>query len=298
MPSLRRAPFLVALALALPTALLGAGSDPLADIPPGKVLWIGAHPDDEILVAPLLGELCATGRHACAILVATRGEHGLCRLAAGCHPDLATVRAAELRAAATIYHAQLIQGSLPDLFGPDPQAIRRAWADSVGGDDILLQRLAAAIASVAPRTIITFDSRHGTTCHDAHRAIGSLVLAAVARAHPRADGAQEFVDVAAVPEVFLLESRVRVATDDASILFSSALPGDANLLRFDARAPRAPLPGTAWDYLLDDAERQPSQFDATLLASLRAVTPAQRRVDLLRASAYPFDHTPVDLCAH
>jgi hypothetical protein len=45
--------------------------DVLAAIPPGTVLWVGAHPDDDVLLAPLLGELCSEGRHRCALVVAT-----------------------------------------------------------------------------------------------------------------------------------------------------------------------------------------------------------------------------------
>lgn len=259
--------------------------DALAAISPGTVLWIGAHPDDEVLLAPLLGALCIEGTHPCALLVATRGENGACRLPGGCHPDLGTVRSAEMRAAAKLYRAHLLQGSLPDVFGPDPGAVRQAWAAAEGGEDLLLGRLAGAIAGVAPRTIITFDPRHGTTCHNAHRAIGRLVLRAIERLNQPA------------PEVFLLESRVRIAPGGTSIRFSSAAPGDPELLRFDANAPRRPGPGTVWDFLLDDARRQPSQFDATFLASMLAVPVTHRDIYLLPAAALTTDPSPIDLCA-
>lgn len=260
------------------------GGDALAAIPPGTVLWVGAHPDDEVLLAPLLGELCGEGKHRCALVVATRGENGAYRLPGGCHPDLATVRTAEMRAAAQLFGARLLQGSLPDVFGPDPAAVRRAWADAAGGEDQLLDRLAGAIDGVAPRTIISFDPRHGTTCHNAHRALGRLVLRAVARLSQPA------------PEVFLLESRVRIAPEGTSIRFSAAAPGDPELLRFDGNTPLRPGPGTAWDYLLDDARRQPSQFEAAFLSSLLAVPPTHREVYLLPAAALATDPSPIDPC--
>jgi LmbE family N-acetylglucosaminyl deacetylase len=284
--------FLVATSLVLAASASAArsdratpGGDALAAIPPGTVLWVGAHPDDEVLLAPLLGELCAGGRHPCALVVATRGENGACRLPGGCHPDLASVRSAEMRAAARLFRARLLQGSLPDVFGPDPAGVRQAWADAAGGEDQLLDRLAGAIDGVAPRTIITFDPRHGTTCHNAHRAIGRLVLRAVERLSQPA------------PEVFLLESRVRIAPGGTSIRFSAAAPGDPELLRFDGNTPLRPGPGTAWDFLLDDARRQPSQFDATFLSSLLAVPPTHREVYLLPAAALATDPTPIDPCA-
>ncbi|HXO39825.1 MAG TPA: hypothetical protein VN999_00130, partial [Thermoanaerobaculia bacterium] len=149
----------------------------------------------------------------------------------------------------------------------------------------LLDRLAGAIDGVAPRTIISFDPRHGTTCHNAHRAIGRLVLRAVERLSQPA------------PEVFLLESRVRIAPAGTSIRFSAAAPGDPALLRFDGNTPLRPGPGTAWDFLLDDARRQPSQFDATFLSSLLAVRPTHREVYLLPAAALATDPSPIDPCA-
>ncbi|HEY6323145.1 MAG TPA: PIG-L family deacetylase [Thermoanaerobaculia bacterium] len=285
---------LVAASLALAASAVAAlpggdraapGGGALADIPPGTVLWVGAHPDDEVLLAPLLGELCGEGRHPCVLLVATRGENGACRLPGGCHPDLATVRTAEMRAAARLFRARLLQGSLPDVFGPDPAAVRQAWADAAGGEEQLLDRLAGAIDGVAPQTIIAFDPRHGTTCHNAHRAIGRLVLRAVERLGQPA------------PEVFLLESRVHIAPGGTSIRFSAAAPGDPALLRFDGNTPLRPGPGTAWDFLLDDARRQPSQFDATFLSSLLAVPPTHREVYLLPAAALATDPSPIDPCA-
>lgn len=259
--------------------------DALAAIPAGTVLWIGAHPDDEVLLAPLLGELCVEGRHRCALLVATRGENGACRLPGGCRPDLATVRGAELVAAARLYRARLVQESLPDVFGPTPAAVRDAWMVAAGGGEQLLDRLAGAIAAIAPRTVITFDPRHGTTCHNAHRAIGRLALKALQRL------------AGEPPAVFLLESRVRIAPGGSRISFSSAAPGDGEMLRFDANTPLRGGSGTAWDFLLADAGRQPSQFDATFLGSLRAVPAPHRQVYLLPAAALTTDTSPLDLCA-
>ncbi|HEY0782183.1 MAG TPA: PIG-L family deacetylase [Thermoanaerobaculia bacterium] len=265
--------------------LEGSDAVPFASlraIPAGNLLWIGAHPDDEVILAPLLGELCIEGRHSCTLLVLTRGESGLCRLPGGCAPDVATVRTAEMQAAAALYRARLVQGTLPDVPGPDPVAVRRAWAATVGGKDALLDRLAGAIRIAAPRAIITFDPRHGSTCHPAHRAVGTLVLQALAR-------------LAAPPPVFVLQSRVRIAPGGANIALSPAVEGP-ELLTFDATKSRRGAPGTLWDYLLADAHRQPSQFDATFLASMEAVPTSARRVWLLPAAAWTPSLSGVDGC--
>jgi len=254
----------------------------LRAIPAGNLLWIGAHPDDEVILAPLLGELCVEGRHSCTLLVMTRGESGLCRLPGGCEPDVGTVRTAEMQAAAALYRARLVQGTLPDVPGPDPVAVRRIWAATVGGKGALLDRLAGAIRIAAPRAILTFDPRHGSTCHPAHRAVGTLVLQALAR-------------LALPPPVFVLESRVRIAPGGTNIAFSKAVD-ERELLTFDATKPRRGAPGTGWDYLLADAHRQPSQFDATFLASMEAVPASARRVWLLPEAAWTPSLAGVDGC--
>jgi LmbE family N-acetylglucosaminyl deacetylase len=279
---------LAASALAAPVVARGddagaAYGNALASVAPGIVLWVGAHPDDEVLLAPLLGEICVVRRHPCALLVATRGENGACRLPGGCHPDLAAVRSAEMRAAAKVYDARLLQGSLPDVAGPDPAAVRQSWDAAEGRDDLLLGRLATAIESVAPRTIITFDPRHGTTCHNAHRAIGRLVLEALDRLK------------APAPEVYLLEDRVLIAAGGASIRFLPASPGDPALLAFDANTPLRP-DGTTWDFLLDDARRQPSQFNATFLSSMLAVPATHRYIYMMPAADLATDTSRFDLC--
>jgi hypothetical protein len=60
-----------------------------------RLLVVTAHPDDESLFAPLLGARCGITAE-CTLLVMTRGENGPCVLAAGCGPDLAATRSAEL----------------------------------------------------------------------------------------------------------------------------------------------------------------------------------------------------------
>src|SRR2546422_4479037 len=62
--------------------------------PAARILWIGAHPDDETLVAPILGPACARQNAVCTLLVFTRGERGGCAIPSGCGPDLGSVRAA------------------------------------------------------------------------------------------------------------------------------------------------------------------------------------------------------------
>ena len=123
-----------------------------------RILWIGAHPDDESTVAPFLGASCVDGTSRCMIIVLTRGENG----------GDPNVRSSEMRAAAALLHADLEQWDFADTMNPSADWDRTA----------LVPRLRDAIAAFRPTMILTFDPVHGTTCHPAHRAIAPLVIEA------------------------------------------------------------------------------------------------------------------------
>src|SRR5437868_3411630 len=137
-----------------------------------KLLWIGAHPDDETLIAPLLNASCVEHHAQCSLIVLTTDETSTCGLPFGCPPNLSKVRRGEMAAAASALHAHLTQLDYPDVMDD----VRATWAAHDGGDAALLQRLRNLIAAEQPTLIVTFDTAHGSTCHPAHRALGTLVL--------------------------------------------------------------------------------------------------------------------------
>ena len=158
----------IAVALLLSATALPATPRTRAVRPPiDRILWIGAHPDDETLIAPLLGRECVERGARCAMLVLTQGE------AAG--PG--ATRAAEMQAAANMLHAHLTLWTFSDVMS-DAEAV---WSGEAGGREALLDRIAAVIVAEAPTAIYTFDPTHGSTCHPAHRALGRLVVEAVSR---------------------------------------------------------------------------------------------------------------------
>jgi LmbE family N-acetylglucosaminyl deacetylase len=126
-----------------------------------RVLWIGAHPDDELFVAPYLGKLYEEGA-TCGFVVATRGERGPCYREEGCEPDLATVREEEMRCAAAIFGGSVEFAGLYDTFGDD-------WGASEA------ETIRPLIERFAPDLILTFDPRNGCTNHEDHRGVGRLV---------------------------------------------------------------------------------------------------------------------------
>src|SRR5581483_10142548 len=201
------------------------------------VLWVGAHPDDEATLAPLLGDLCVERGTQCTFLVATHCEAGACKLDGGCRPDLATVRTQEMRNAAALYGANLIQWDLPDGSATQPEMVLKVWAGISGGDNALIDRMASAILTVNPGIIFIFDPRHGTTCHSDHRAIAALTLSALNRLDLRPAAAYLLAPGASTRTVYLVETRLQVDANGSPKLFSVAVPGDTAVRGYDANQP-------------------------------------------------------------
>lgn len=227
-----------------------------------NILWIGAHPDDEVLVAPLLGRLCAEGRSFCTMLVLTRGEAGICSLPGGCSPDLGTVREKEMQASAALFKANLRQLTLPDV----QVDVAGAWGAAAGGREEIVAQIAAIIHFQRPGAVLTYDPAHGSTCHPAHREAGRLVLDAYARLGGN------------LPP--LLQVETGVFQTDASYRFFSAL---SNSWEFIA--------GPSWDYAVRAARIHASQFTDKQVAALEATPESDRRIWLRTVPSAPGTYT-------
>jgi len=126
-----------------------------------RILVVIAHPDDELLIAPLLGNRCVTGGASCSFLVMTNGDH--------------PARAGEMARAAALFNARLTIWSYPDVMSD----VGATWSN--GDRPALVQQLANSIALEQSDMIVTFDPAHGSTGHPAHRELGQLVLETGAR---------------------------------------------------------------------------------------------------------------------
>ena len=144
-------------------------------------LWIGPHPDDEINIAPLLAQLCASSTNRCALLVLTQGEAGKCKSPGGCLPNLVSVRSQELKSVAVYLNAQFSQLNLGDGTSSHSEGVLLNWSLRMGGANNLINLIQAAISNFRATTVFTFDPRHGTTCHPDHRATAQLVIEAARR---------------------------------------------------------------------------------------------------------------------
>lgn len=238
-----------------------------------RVLWIGAHPDDEVLAAPWLASLCRDRGASCTLLVVTRGEAGSCALPAGCVPDLATVRAGEMASVASFLGAELVLWSLPDGSASDAAGVRRVWAESVGGKAALLELLAAEIRRLAPDWILTFDPRHGSTGHPDHRALGEWVEQVLALGG----------GVSEAPGLWRLASRAIFEDGTFAGLETPAIGAGQPPGRWLESVPRPSIVGfevglDSWDAVIETARRHPSQFSPAALDALREVPAARRRV--------------------
>jgi LmbE family N-acetylglucosaminyl deacetylase len=228
--------------------------------PSGRLMFIGAHPDDEVLVAPLLAQFCGNGSTGCTIVSLTRGERGVCLLPGGCG-DLAAIRIAELSRSAEILGARPIWFEFADGPAGDPIAVRQSWAAAHGSEQTLITMLAQLIEQQSPHSVITFDPRHGSTCHPDHRAIGSIAAAALRQLGSHA------------PEAFFLETRVHLSGDGRVRGFAPAVPPMHGFYEMNAIS--------HWSSLLDSVRAHASQFPEATLQSLTTLPEDQRRVYLL-----------------
>lgn len=230
-----------------------------------RLLWIGAHPDDEVLAAPILGWLCGESGWNCTFLIATRGERGECLLPTGCQPDLSTVRWMEAGEVARLLGAELIFREMADGPASTPPLVRAHWEEN---EPDLEARLAAIIEEVQPDVILTFDPRHGSTCHPDHRAIGALVIDAASSGST---------------PVLLLENRFQVIGNRVTV--SRANVRTAGLLYFNSSRTAVSGHGTYWDYASMIATIYRSQFPPELVESLAGTPPVRQWLFVSHAGA-------------
>ncbi|HEU5162059.1 MAG TPA: PIG-L family deacetylase [Thermoanaerobaculia bacterium] len=236
----------------------------------GNLLWIAAHPDDELLVAPLLELFCRERGARCTIAVATRGERGSCELPS-CGPDMGQLREQELRASATRFAAAVVVGSFPDGSSWSPDEVLLAWRAKIPTVETFIDSL---LDDIRPDMVLTLDPRHGSTCHPDHRAIGRAVVASASKR--------------GVPVGVLRSKAAIVGPWDAVVI-------DPNLdsVAFVVDGGRSSIDGSPlWDALVDVARAHASQFSPRAVQALEGVPLHQRLLGIELLTALP----PTDQC--
>jgi LmbE family N-acetylglucosaminyl deacetylase len=224
-------------------------------MPGRRILWIGAHPDDELFVVPWLARLRTTAGATLGFLVSTRGERGDRRSQRRDDSDFGTVREAEMHAAAKLFDGDVQFLGWRDGAASEPNDVLRIWAADAGGKTRLRAELRDAVNRFLPDWIVTFDRRHGCTWHADHRAIGALVQS-----------------LALPIPVTLAQSRI---TFSNPLRIESGVPGAEAVAVNDT-----------WDYLPRDLACHQSQFNAETVDLFRQVPEEQRVVWLQHLPAW------------
>lgn len=232
-----------------------------------RVLVLFAHPDDEILIAPLLPDLCAPGRH-CRIVYLTQGKTGDCLRGLCEREPIETVRARELAGSAARHGFEHILADFPSVGGLPFDEQVAAWDRHAGGN--VRAWIAAHAAAFRPDAVVTFDPRHGTTATPAeekggeHALLARLALDALAPLMP-------------ADRVVLLASVI--AYEAGAIGFRPAFPDEPGSHTY----PVAEL----WHHVTGLMRHYGSQFSEEWVAGAERAPEALRTISLQLASTQP-----------
>lgn len=214
-----------------------------------KWLWIGAHPDDEMYAAPMLGSACVDGVvDDCRLLVMTRGENGPCRLPEGCLPNVETVRVGEMQNAATVLDASLVLKYYDDVgwVGSPVSDVLSTWGNQAGSSQALIDDVKNEISLFNPDYIVTFHPDIGVTCHPAHMAASIVALNAI-------------------NQLGFNTNNVRLITQTEKVDYAVGSGWYYHWIpSFNAQSPEIMWDANAyWSHLIGDMNAHPSQFESS-----------------------------------
>jgi LmbE family N-acetylglucosaminyl deacetylase len=152
------------------------------EAPEARIMWVGAHPDDETLASSVLARACISLGRPCYFFVMNHGQGGECLLREGCHPDTGSVRGREMKLVAAAYgatleHHNFYNAPLPVSSFPPRHELGKKWIEQHDPADWVSQ----AILQFKPTVLITFDPDHGFTGHPEHQLASRFALEAVRR---------------------------------------------------------------------------------------------------------------------
>jgi LmbE family N-acetylglucosaminyl deacetylase len=277
----------------------------------GGILWFGAHPDDEGAVAAVMAKYCTTtgepGKYPCRMVVMTKGGGGNCEGLPQNPPPCPTTnhvkatRAGEMQDAALYLHSSLVQWDFSNErhAGTWDEPIAR-WSNQVqflGGLNAIKTAIKNEIGQFNPDIILTFDPRHGTTCHQEHRSIGALVT--VAHDEMKAAFGVNYPAALAFVESGLWEGR----DSNGELIWlgnKRLVDGDTKVTSEDVSTFLPNYGKTAWEAAIEEAQIHQSQMDPqyTPLLPLFSNAPqeAQKVFFLDRTQAAVHDSLYGSLC--
>lgn len=178
---------LIALAVwALPSVRAATNQDIdfLDSLRNASILFVGAHPDDEWVLMPILADACLFNGASCHFVSTTEAEMGCLGTMGWVEMErCAEHRERELAASASLVHGSFEILGWQDLFyAHDADGLRRnlaKWAELHGGRKALVEMLANVISRRQPDIVFALDPRHGSTCNPNHRATSLLLIEAI-----------------------------------------------------------------------------------------------------------------------
>ncbi len=248
-----------------------------------RVLWLGAHPDDEVFAAPLMADFCLRHGASCHFAVITDGGKGNCFLSpqecgvkdsGGAPPgSLGAVRLREHEQVVAALGGQAHALALEDGASPYVAGVLARWNQQLGGSAsdptfaTLVQKVEDLIAATQPDLILTFDPRHGMYCHPDHRAANTLAVVAATR---------RGLD----PGRVLMLEATSVYLDAAGRVTRRAwIPGDPALVSYDPYAA-----GTA-SATTGAMSLYRSQFQASTILAIASMSPEAWKLPWLPLAA-------------
>lgn len=250
-----------------------------------RILFAGAHPDDEWGVAPLLAQACIDGRAKCHFVIASEARSYGCLPTIGLRdPEECTrIRREEMRKSASMFRATLDFFGWEDFFyGFNQRGMEKTiadWGAAAGGREKLVAKWENVLREQRPTLILTLDPRHGSTCHPGHRATAALLLEAAERL-PKAERPQIWLEQTDNIE----ERSPAVAAANMQVGYL-AWPNAGEVRWFDGNQ-RLKNGQSAYDFSLAVRRAHASQYPDEASGEVKPRAPAAlRRVPLVRYTA-------------
>ena len=225
-----------------------------------RLLFLGAHPDDETVLMPIFAEACLFNGASCHFVNTAQAELGcIDTLGRVDFEACAALRMNELKASAAIVNGTTEVLGWQDLFyAHDGAGLRRnlvRWEQLGGGREALVDAIRQVLIENRPDVVFAIDPRHGSTCHPNHRATSLLLVEAVDR----------------LPD----EQRPRILFENTYTVFERMTPDEVEAVDLGAMFPWPdrdepiiyydatrilPNGRRAIDYQIDALRMHPSQF--------------------------------------
>lgn len=233
-----------------------------------RILLLIAHQDDEIVFAPFIKLYCGIYGKTCKIVTATNDP----------------VRAQEWPVSVAKFPAQSDLGGFSSSTSPldRPSLILQRWnteAAAIGLID-LNGVIAREINIFSPDVILTFDPRHGTSCHPEHRAVGEAVRQGVL-----AYTGTAFSDKS---KLFFLTTRRIDGVADNGISYTGLAPiaPKDNSSTVYSAYDFVSWGVTGWQFAKTLMETYPSQFSSTASSGILSTPPLERTTAFQRVTDY------------